>query len=162
MVKFSPDVQVVLAERMDDEWITGEYPTLGALTAAYGTTAAVQWLIAQLFNLSEYCGCREKFTRAQILECARVIASRYYYLKVTEFLKFFYEMKAGTYGKFYGALDPMVVTTSLREFVAYRNNRLDAIESEKRVRELAEHRKHAVSRAEYERMVASGAFQTTK
>lgn len=34
---------------------------------------------------------------------------------------FFHRFKAGRYGRFYGSVDPLVITTALREFLRDRN-----------------------------------------
>jgi hypothetical protein len=117
MLYFKPDVN--LGESR--ELITGDYPTLLDINAVFGSTASRQWLVAQLENLNEFCNCRNKFTLSQIDNTSCIISEHYKTLKISELWVFFRMFKAGEFGRFYGSLDPMVVTTSLKEFMKYRN-----------------------------------------
>ena len=82
-------------------------------------------------------------------DLAYLIVCGYHWLKVTEVMLFFWWFKSGRYGKFYGAVDPMVITTALREFVKDRNAiiaKRDGMEAEKKE---AEWRKRAVTYEQY-------------
>ena len=109
--------------------ILGDYPTLTDLTIAYGKTMAVQWLVPQLTDLSVFSGAKD-LTVGQLEQLASVIATAYPWMKITELLLFFFRFKTGRYGRFYGTVDPLVVTTALREFVEERNMLLDQYERE--------------------------------
>lgn len=130
----------------------GEHPTLAALRDGYGSNAPVMWLIPQLYNLSEYCGCRDKLQGAPLEDCAGVIAAEFPYLKVSELMLFFHRFKAGSYGRFYGSVDPLVITTSLRTFLRERTFAYDRREQQERERRRDEERKRAVSWQQYRRM----------
>ena len=104
--------------------IFGDYPTLSHLKVAYGYNAAKFWLIPQIFNLSEYCGVKNKLQGASLEETAAVIATEYSYLKISELMLFFHRFKAGRYGQFFGNVDPLIITSSLREFLKERNNEI--------------------------------------
>lgn len=149
LVIFNPDNQVTLAKRQNNDWITADVPTLAELNAAYGKTASIQWLAIQIYNLSEFCGCKDKLTTAQIHELSRIIDANYSHLKLTELMMFFYRFKTGAYGKFYGAVDPMVITCALREFMQERNQKLDEMENKRRRLRYEENRKNAVTYEEY-------------
>lgn len=110
--------------------MTDKTPSLAMLDAAFGDGASVDWMMAQLENLSEFCGCLNKFSVDQQEETGALISAHYPYLKVSELLLFFGWLKLGMYGKFYGSLDPIVVTEALRTFVAQRNVKLHKIEIE--------------------------------
>jgi len=129
--------------------IMGNYPTLAEINTEYGRRTAKTWLIIQLYDLSEYCGVKEKLTGKPLEECAYVIATEFFHLKVSELMLFFHRFKSGKYGKFYGSVDPLVICRSLREFVCERNNALDHYEKEERQKQLEEEMKHAVSWQEY-------------
>ena len=117
--KFSPDKQVTLCA--DDKIaILDDSPTLTDLKITYGKNTAVMFLIPQLLNISEFCGARDKFTDRQIEETAQLIASNYPWLKVKEIMTFCKQFKLGQYGRFYGSVDPMVITRALRDFLEYR------------------------------------------
>lgn len=157
---FNPDNQVTLAKRQNNDWITADVPTLAELNAAYGKTASIQWLVIQIYNISEFCGCKDKLSTAQIHELSRIIEASYYHLKLTELMMFFYRFKTGRYGKFYGAVDPMVITCALREFMQERNQKIYEVESERRKKQDEEDRKKAVTYEEYLKM--KGKDQTKK
>lgn len=99
----------------------GNYPTLAEINREYGLNTSQAWLMPQLYNLSEYCGVKDKLTPGQYKELAFVIATQYYYLKISELMLFFHRFKAGYYGVFYGNVDPLVITTSMLTFVKERN-----------------------------------------
>lgn len=157
---FNPDNQATLANRHNDSWITADVPTLALLNQTYGKTASVQWLVVQIYNLSEFCGCKDKLSTAQIHELSRIIDTSYYHLKLTELMMFFFNFKMGKYGKFYGAVDPMVITCALREFMDERNSRIDQVENERRRKQEEKEMKNAVSYEEYLKM--KGKDQTKK
>lgn len=68
---------------------------------------------------------------------------------------FFFRFKQGHYGKFYGAVDPLVITTSMLDFMRERSAIIDRIEDEKRKAEREKHAKEVVSYEEYLRMKAN-------
>lgn len=146
LATMNPDLQQKAAQDAE-RCILGDAPTLVSINIAYGSATAKMWLIPQLVNLSEYCGVRDKLTERQLEECAGVIATEYYFLKVSELLLFFHRYKAGRYGKMYGAVDPLAITTALREFVAERNRVLSRHEQESHTR----HDPEAIDINEYER-----------
>lgn len=150
--KVNPDVQTAFA-RHPERCYFGDYPTLSELNNAYGRTMASQWLVAQLTNLSEFSGARD-VTAPQLEELSRIVAQEYHWLKITELLLFFYKFKTGSYGRFYGVVDPLVITTALREFLAERNAAYARHENAERERLKEEERKAhpPVSREEWLRM----------
>ncbi len=118
---FVPDRQYELCQ---DETmaILSDSPTLTELNATYGKNTAAMFLVPQLFNLSEFCGAKDKFTESQISETALLIATSYPWIKVKEFMVFCKKFKLGQYGQFYGTVDPMVITRAFREFLVYRSD----------------------------------------
>lgn len=106
-------------------------PTLNVLDAAYGEGAGAKWLMPQLFAIGEFAGVREKMDEVQTLELARVIRVKYGFLSVTELMYFFCNLKAGRYGRFYGTVDPMVITEALGgPFMEERNRNIRLAEEE--------------------------------
>lgn len=148
MEAFNPRQQMQVVGNPDD-CLFGPYWTLAQLKVEYGKNTPVAWLVPQLLNLSEFCGCKGKLSDAQLEECAFTIATEYYYLKVSELMLFFHKFKAGYYGKFYGNVDPMVITTSLRTFVSFRNQRIWEKESEDAARKREEDAKNSITWEEY-------------
>ena len=153
MVAFNPDVQSMVC-RDEDVCFFGGAPTLASINAAYGEQTAAMWLVPQLYNLSEYCGCRDKLQGNPLKECARVIASEFYFLTVTELMLFFHWFKAGRFGRFYGSVDPLVITSSLREFLRTRGYVIERHEQEERRRKDEEERRAnpVISYEEYLRL----------
>lgn len=130
----------------------GPYPTLAEVGRRMGRNVPRMWLIPQLYNLSEYCGVRDKLTDEQMDELAYVIASEFAFLRISEIMLFLHRFKGGRYGRFYGTVDPLVVTTALRDFL---RERADAIDRHQRCRHAAkeeEERRHAVTYEEYLRL----------
>lgn len=128
-----------------------DVPTLGLLRSAYGENAPIVWLVPEILNVSEFCGCKDKFTKEQMRDTAGLITSAYPWLKVSELLLFFGWLKLGKYGKFYGCLDPMVITTALQDFLNDRAIYLSKIEQQERERKAEEDRKKPhYTRAEWE------------
>lgn len=149
--RFNPSFQMEICGDSNDCYF-GEYPTLAEIRKNYGDKVPTSWLIPQLYNLSEYCGVKEKLEGAPLKETAFVIASTYYYFKVTELMLFFHRFKSGRYGRFYGNVDPLVITTALRDFAQERINAIVAKESEERDRELEEQWKNSITWEEYCRL----------
>lgn len=146
--RFNPSYQREICISKDD-CLFGNYPTLSQLKSAYGTNAPVIWLVPQLYNLSEYCGCKDKLTEEQLEECASVIASEFFYLKVSELMLWLHRFKAGMYGRFYGAVDPMIIVASLHDFIKERANAIERHENELRKVKQEIERSKAITWEEY-------------
>ena len=145
LTALNPSGQAYYGAHKEDAFTCGS-PTLNVVDAAYGNNAAVQWLMPQLYAVGEYAGVRDKMDEAQTLELARTIRAHYGYLTVTELMLFFSNLKAGRYGKFYGAVDPLVITEAIASsFLAERERWLQKAESERREREQAEQRKNTIT-----------------
>jgi hypothetical protein len=127
--------------RDDKVAILDDSPTLTELNATYGQNTASMFLVPQLFNISEFCGVKEKLTDNQIQELAQLIAVSYPWLKVKEIMTFCKQFKLGQYGQFYGTVDPMIITRALKEFLSYRADVYAEYEEFKAQRRLEEERK---------------------
>lgn len=139
-----------------DECFFGNYPTLSAINAAYHRNMATAILMSQITELSEYCGCKGKVSEEQTEQCAEIIVMTYPYLKISELAMFFAWFKAGRYGRFYGSIDPLVITCALRDFIRDRNDVYFRHEAEETARRREEASKGAVSYQEYLRMKEAG------
>lgn len=153
LVTYNPDFQRKICATAEVCYF-GDYPTLSELKV-YGERMATAWLIPQLYNLSEYCGCKEKLQGKSLEECAFIIATEFYYLKISEIMLFFHRCKTGAYGRFYGSVDPFIILTSLRQFTKERVFAYEKHESELRQRQREENRKNAVPYEEYLKMKKS-------
>ena len=132
--KLNPDVQIHFS---DFDKVVSEsdyYPSINDLCITYGKNFAAIWLVPQIDNLTLFTGAKN-ITEQQHEELSKIIAAEYGYLKVTELLLFFHRFKAGHYGRFYGSVDPMVITCALHDFIKERNIFIDQYEREKKERE---------------------------
>lgn len=98
----------------------GKAPRLELVSKAFAYGTAKSWTAIQLWNLAEFAGCKTKLSIEQIDELSQIICNEYGFLKLTELMDFFRRFKTGEYGKFYGAVDPMVITCALREYMKDR------------------------------------------
>lgn len=122
--EFNPDRQCDICTSYSNA-VLGQYPTLAQVRIAYGENMPSAWLVPQLVDLSEFCGCRDKINDTQMRQLAKMISQDFYYLKISELMLFFRWMKSGKYGHFYGSVDPMRIMCALREFLSERNDILD-------------------------------------
>lgn len=116
---FNPDNQVAFTKDLDRAFV-GKAPTLGLVAKAFGDHVRDNWLDIQLSNLAVFSGCKDKMDKGQIHSLIELIAEDYGHLKVTEIMYFFRCFKSGHYGRFYGAVDPMLITCALRTFADER------------------------------------------
>lgn len=130
----------------------GTAPCLSAVSAAYGDSVAAAWVELQLRDLAEYAGPREKLSGTQSQQTAAAILTGYGHLNLAELLLFFARFKAGRYGRFYGAVDPLAITDALRTFCKQRVAEITAIELAVRARERDRDSGGGVSREEYLRI----------
>lgn len=135
----------------------GTAPSLSLIKDSFGEGTAILSITNQLKDLSEYTGCKEKLSINQMDSIAGTILVNYWFLKITELMYFFQLFKGGRFGRFYGAVDGMVITSALYEFVKeVRNKILDNIEKEKAAIKEAEEKRRAemncMSREEYEEL----------
>lgn len=153
--QYSPSYQLEICADSDTCFF-GEYPTLATLKCNYGKNAPLAWLVPQLTDLAVYSGSKDKLSTEQYKQCAFVISTEYYYLKVSELMLFFHRFKTGRYGRFYGSVDPLVITTSLREFIRERNDTIFLHDQEERERREIESKKNVISYEDYLRRKEAG------
>ena len=156
MTTFNPDIQYEIQQDKEDCYF-GRYPTLARLNKEYCNTASVQWLNIQIYNLGEFCGCKDKMSPQQILDCARTISGTYYFLKVSELMLFFFYFKAGKYGTFYGSVDPMKITFALLQFCKERGDANAKHDNEIRMKQIDEFSKSAISYEEWRKTKSNNA-----
>lgn len=140
MRRMNPDTQAYAAEH-PDRALFGNAPTLWEINQVYGNRSASKWLVPQLYDLSEYCGCKEKLTERMYVDCAQRIAKRYRWLKTSELLLFFDRFKLGDYGRFYGSIDPQIIMEALPKFIQQRAAAIERHDREERERQAEEHRR---------------------
>lgn len=152
MLKVNPDTHISFGGNPRQAYM-GDYPTLNDIDAAYGKGFSVEWMLPHIANVAMHTGAKN-LTVQQELELARIIATEYRHLKVTELLLFFYKFKTGAYGRFYGSVDPMVITCALREFNRERGDAIDKYMQEDREAQAERERKEnpPITREEWERI----------
>lgn len=134
LAPYSPDAQIQFC-RDEDLCYFGKAPTLTQLKfSPIGKNRAETWLEVQIENLSQFVGCNNKLGKAQRVELAAIIFQTYPHYKLTEFMLFFQRFKRGRYGRFYGAVDPMIILQALDEFDQERSRAYDQQEEAERQR----------------------------
>lgn len=131
-VTFAPKNQSWFSEYPDKCYL-GTAPTMVMIENTYGKRTSSVWLAQQLIELNLFAK-GEKMDDYQIKETAKILASNYYYLKSTEFMLFFWRLKSGRYGKFYGGIDPITLGTYLQDFLSERNLEIGRYEQKERER----------------------------
>lgn len=153
LTTFNPSLQTACIAH-PDRTFGGTAPALSVVSAAYGRNVAKMWLSIQLNNLSEFTGVKDKLTEAQIDELSDLILAQYWYLNVAEVMYYLQQVKAGRYGRFYGAVDAMAITTGLLKFQDERRKELDRLETLRREAaaraERRDHEENGISRTEWE------------
>lgn len=158
-LKVNPSTQLYFGHH-DEVAVMGDYPTLNDLNAAYGTNFAAEWMAPHIADISIHTGSKN-LTKEHIRSLVLLIATEYRHLKITELLLFFHRFKAGAYGRFYGSVDPMVITCALREFMQDRANIINACESRKAM-EHAEKLRNDPNAISYEQWQEMKRKMTTK
>lgn len=113
--KFNPQTQVLFA-RDERKTIMADYSTLEVLDIAFGENNSSKWITVAITDLNIFCGSKS-MSDDQIADIAILIANEYRNLKFSILQLFFYRFKCGYFGKFYGKVDPMVITCALKEFI---------------------------------------------
>lgn len=135
-----------------DNCFFGNAPTLAMINKEFDKDSSVAWLITQLTELAVYSNSQKEMNDYLVEECAKVIATEFYYLKTTELMLFFYNFKAGKYGVFYGSVSPLVITTSLQQFIRERDDAYFYHESELNKKRLEEQNKNGIPYTKYLRL----------
>lgn len=111
----NPDTQAVFAAD-ERKTIMGEYSTLAMLDQAFGCGAAASWIVTLITNLNIFAGSRSMDDH-QVRNLALLLSQEYRNMKYSVMQLFFHRFKCGDFGRFYGKVDPLVITCSLKEFV---------------------------------------------
>ena len=90
----------------------------------FGLLEARGWITYHLADMFDYCSIHDKPSSEQMVDLAQIILTDNPNLNAAEFLLFIFQFKAGKYGRFFGTIDPLVVTTALNDFKNYRREKL--------------------------------------
>ena len=149
---FNPSVQIKCAMNIEKS-LTGDVPTIRQLNYTFQMEHLQVWMMAQLEDLNEYAGVKNKMATAQMKELASMIIVKSDYLKASEILLFFHKLKAGDFGGFFGTVDPLKVGECLNIFINWRNLELDKVNNkiaqEERERKSKEWQRTGITREEY-------------
>ena len=115
-MRVNPDTQAVFAAD-ERKTIMGEYSTLAMLDQAFGNGAAASWLVTLITNLNIFAGSRSMDDH-QVRSLALLLSQEYRDVKYSVMQLFFHRFKCGDFGRFYGKVDPMVITCALKDFAA--------------------------------------------
>lgn len=140
---------VVRTAASPEHCFTAPAPTLSALAGRFDARYPVLWLMVQLAELADYCGGTQRLTPAQMRQCAQLIVHEFGDLSTTELLLFFHRFKLGTYGRFYGLQDPLILTAALCAFRGEQARVLCRLEQERQERERADGREGCITYEEY-------------
>ena len=129
-------------------------PSLVRIDITYGKGSAANWLFGILQGMFIFLGVtNDKFSKEQIYNLARNIASNHKTLKVVEILLFVSRFETGMYGRFYGDTSyALVVGDALNQFMVEREHYYADIERERAEKKIAESKKGTVTFEEYKRM----------
>ena len=160
---FNPSVQIKCAMNIERS-LTGDAPTIRQLLYTYQLPHLQVWIMAQLEDLNEYAGVKNKMTMAQMKDLGNAIILKSKYLKASEILLFFHKLKAGDFGGFFGVVDPQKVGEYLNAFIDWRSQTLDKVKNrraqEERERKREEWQRTGITREEYEKRRYSSSFAT--
>lgn len=128
-------------------------PTLGLLASTYGDETPLEWLKIQFGTLNDFAEVSTKIANEQLNELAEIFLSEYYYINAAEICFFIARFKSGKYGRFYGAIDPMKITSAMLEYIKERRIDIERYEREQyrmqHQKEIEERGNNRMSYAEY-------------
>lgn len=127
---FTPALQIVAAREQEKAY-TGTAPLLSVVHHGYSEEIAIVWLCLQLEDINLFAGVKEKMPVGRQKELSRLILAEYGHLKTTELMLFFHRLKCGRYGRFYGTVDALFISSSLLLFMDERRKELTRIAEEK-------------------------------
>lgn len=146
---FNPDMQV-MAARYAERAYFGTAPSLEAVCLGYGEQTVVVWCCIQLENINLFAGVKEKMPVSRQCELSRLLLAEYPNLKVTELLLFFHRLKCGRYGRFYGMVDALFITSALVQFMDERRTETGRYKAARKEEEKpVEHASQGISYQEY-------------
>ena len=153
---YNPDLQFKIVKckaSHSDLAMNLSIPTLGLLASTYGDETPVEWLKIQFGTLNDFAEVSAKMGNDQLQELAEIFISEYYYINAAEICFFIARFKSGKYGRFYGAIDPMKITSAMLDYIKERRIDIERYEREQyrvqRERENEERGNNRISYAEY-------------
>lgn len=109
---------------------TGSAPTFNDIRASHGKDGLTDWMAVLLYELSSFCGSRDRFGFDQCRQAAMLIGAKYN-IRATEFLAFVALYKAGTFGDAKGFASGTTICNALDHYLNdYKPRQLARIEDE--------------------------------
>lgn len=93
-----------------------DYSTMAMLDLAIGEYTSAKWLVILVNDLNKFAGSRS-MDEAQAESLAYLMAQECKDVKYSVVQLFFYRFKTGHLGRFYGKVDPLVITSALQDFL---------------------------------------------
>ena len=156
ILDYNPDLQFKIVRcnaAHADLALNLEIPSLGLLASTYGDETPLEWLKIQFGTLNDFAEVSTKIAKTQLEELAAIFLSEYYYINAAEICFFIARFKSGQYGRFYGAIDPMKITSAMLEYTSERRRGIERHEREQyriqRQKEIEERGNNSISYAEY-------------
>lgn len=156
ILDYNPDLQFKLVRynaTPSELALNDSIPSLGLLSSTYGDETPIEWLKIQFGSLNDFAEVSTKIAKEQLAELAEIFLSEYYYLNTAEICLFIARFKAGKYGRFYGAIDPMKITSAMLDYMSERRKDIERREREEyrmqREKEIEERGSSRISYAEY-------------
>lgn len=156
ILDYNPDLQFKIVRynaTHADLALNPEIPSLGLLASTYGDETPLEWLKVQFGTLNDFAEVSTKIAKAQLKELAVIFLSEYYYINAAEICFFIARFKSGKYGRFYGAIDPMKITSAMLEYISERRKGIDRHDREQcrlqRQKEIEECDSNSISYVEY-------------
>lgn len=173
ILDYNPDLQFKIVRckaTLSDLAMNSSIPTLGLLASTYGDETPLEWLKIQFGTLNDFAEVSTKINKEQLNELAEIFISEYYYLNAAEICFFIARFKSGKYGRFYGAIDPMKITSAMLDYIRERRIDIERYEREQyriqRQKEIEERGNNRISYAEYlereRKLVESGDAEAMK
>lgn len=98
----------------------GNYPTLVDLKNKYGEKEVAGLIAMHLKELNDFSNVGKIMTKDQIIQEAKIILTEYYYLEISELMRFFLDVKSGVYGEFYGTMSGITLGRMMQDFLRNR------------------------------------------
>ena len=127
ILDYNPDLQFKLVRcnaTHSELALNDSIPSLGLLSSTYGDETPIEWLKIQFGSLND-----------------------------AEICFFIARFKSGKYGRFYGSIDPLKITSAMLDYVSERRKDIERKERERyrnqREKEIEERGNNRISYAEY-------------
>lgn len=150
LATYNPDMQSAVAQA-PMRVFADNAPALVQALHSYGRTTMVSWLTLQLARIAQGFPADRRPNAYELNLMSEDILNepQFRTLKVTEIMLFLSQYRTGKFGKVYGYLNSINLCVALREFLEYKSDSMDRIESRKRQAEREKHEAEAITYEEY-------------